>query len=57
MLLWLEANLGTIVVSIVLIAIVSLILVKSIKDRKSGKSSCGCDCASCGGICHQMKQQ
>ena len=27
------------------------------KDRKSGKSTCGGNCASCGCCCHKEKQE
>ena len=54
MLAWLAENLGTIIVSLILIAVVSLIVVKMIKDKKSGKGSCGCGCEHCArhGKCH-----
>lgn len=41
-------NLGTFIVLIILIALVSLIIYSMRKDRKAGKNSCG---ASCGGAC------
>lgn len=44
---WLSNNFGTIIVCIILTITVALIIVKMIKDRKSGKHSCGCDCANC----------
>jgi hypothetical protein len=57
MLTWLATNLGTIIISILLIAVVSLIIIKMISDRKSGKSSggCGCGCEHCAmhGKCHK----
>ena len=48
MVAWITANLGTIVVSIVLIAIVTAVIFKLIKDKKNGISSCGGNCAHCG---------
>ncbi|MBO7563699.1 MAG: FeoB-associated Cys-rich membrane protein, partial [Clostridiales bacterium] len=39
---WLTDNLGTIVISAVLILIVALIIVKMVRDKRKGKSSCGC---------------
>ena len=45
--LWLSENLGTIVVSLVLILIVGLIIRSMIRDKKRGKSSCGCKCSHC----------
>ena len=46
---------GTIIISIILIAIVFGIILKMAKDKKSGKSSCGCGCSSCpmNGKCHK----
>ena len=40
---------GTVIVGIALLAVVTLIIRKMIKDKKQGKSiQCGCDCKSCG---------
>jgi len=44
---WILANIWTIVVSLILIAIVTLIIIKLIKDKKKGRSSCGCNCGNC----------
>ena len=51
---WLMDNLGTILVSVVLVAIVVLIVRKQIRDRLAGRTSCGCGCENCAsrGICH-----
>ena len=48
-------NIGTIQNSAGLLLIVVLIIVKLVKDKKKGKSSCGCNCAHCAmsGSCHQ----
>ena len=56
---WLTDNLATIVVSLILIAIVALIIRKQIRDRLSGKSSCGCGCENCAsrGMCHGVAQE
>ena len=44
---------GTVIVGIALLVIVSLIVRKMIKDKKQGKAiQCGCDCKPCGGHCH-----
>ncbi|WP_303823540.1 FeoB-associated Cys-rich membrane protein [Ruminococcus flavefaciens] len=55
MLAWLSENLGTIIVSLILIAVVSTVIVKMVKDKKQGKSSCGCGCENCAmhGKCHK----
>ncbi|MBQ9557381.1 MAG: FeoB-associated Cys-rich membrane protein [Clostridia bacterium] len=45
---WIGKNIGTIIVLAVLAAIVALIIVKLIADKKKGKSaSCGCGCEAC----------
>ena len=48
MLAWLSANLINIALVAVLVLIVGLLLRGMIRDKKAGKSSCGCSCASCG---------
>lgn len=47
-------NLSTIIISLVLAAIAGLIIYRMLKDKKHGKSSCGCNCSCCpmGGACH-----
>lgn len=55
MLAWITENIGTILISAVLLLVVVLIIQKLVKDKKKGKSSCGCNCAHCAmsGSCHQ----
>ena len=50
-------NLSTVVVLCVLILIISFSVRTIIKDKKSGKSSCGGDCGACGShsLCHDSK--
>ncbi len=57
MLEWLAANAATIIIAALLAAIVALAVIKLIKDRKKGISSCGCKCGSCpiSGACHKKK--
>ena len=57
MLQWIGANLGTILVCLVLLAIVNFIIVHLVRQKKQGKSSCGCNCAHCAmhGSCHSRK--
>lgn len=46
-------DMGTIVVSLLLLGIVGLILRNMGKAKKQGKSvQCGCDCSHCSGHCH-----
>ena len=51
---WLISNLGTIIVSAVIIGIVALIVFKHFKNKKAGVSSCAAGCANCPmkGKCH-----
>ena len=56
---WLRDNLGTIVVSLILAAIVILVILKMVKDKKKGKISCGCGCSGCAmrDTCHSHPSQ
>lgn len=47
---FLQKNIGTIVVTALLIIITGLIIRKIVKDKKSGKGCCG-DCSSCNNNC------
>ena len=57
MLAWFLENIATILICAVLIAVVAAIIVSMVRDRKKGKSSCGCGCANCpiSGSCHSKK--
>lgn len=46
---------GTILVALIVAATCTLIIVKLIKDKKKGKTSCGCDCGQCPShnMCHK----
>ena len=57
MLAWLTENMATIIICAVLIAVVSAIIISMIKNKKKGRSSCGCGCADCSmsGSCHPEK--
>lgn len=54
---WLIENLGTIIVSLILTVIIGLVIYSMVKNKKEGKSSCGCNCSSCpaGGACHKYE--
>ena len=45
---------GTVLVCAVLVALVALIVTYMIRNKKKGKSSCGCGCTGCpmSGKCH-----
>lgn len=57
MLGWIAANFSTIIVCAVLIAVLAAIIASMLRDKKKGKSSCGCGCANCAmsGTCHHEK--
>lgn len=57
MLSWLAQNIVTVIICAVLIAIVSAIIVHLVKNKKNGKSSCGCGCTDCpmSSSCHPKK--
>lgn len=57
MLTMLAENISTIVLCVVLIAVVATIVIKLVKNRRAGKSSCGCGCAGCAmkNACHKRK--
>ena len=54
MLSWIAANLANIVIVLVLLLVVAGIIAKLIRDKKKGRSSCGCGCEHCAmrGECH-----
>ena len=47
MITWITANIGNIVVSLMLIAMAAAVIFKLIKDKKNGISSCKGECESC----------
>lgn len=57
MLTWIIDNIATIIICAVLIAIVAAIIVSMIRNKKKGKSSCGCGCSDCpmSSSCHPKK--
>ena len=54
---WIAQNLGTILISAVLLVIVIAIVRYLIRQKKQGKSSCGAGCAHCtnAGCCHHQQ--
>ena len=40
-------NWGTLLAGVIVLAVVILVIVKLIRDKKKGKNSCGCDCGHC----------
>ena len=57
MIVWLTENFATILISITLVAVITLIIMSMVKGKKHGKSSCGCNCAHCpmSGNCQPKK--
>lgn len=57
MLAFISDNIATVIICAVLIAVVAAIIVGMAKNRKKGKSSCGCGCAECpmNGSCRRVK--
>lgn len=56
---WLVANGGSVAVGVVVLAVIAAIVAGMIKNRKKGKSTCGCGCASCAlsGQCRASKTE
>ena len=49
---FLQENMGNIVVGLVLLVAIVLAVRSVYKARKQGSCSCGVDCGSCGAACH-----
>lgn len=47
MLTWLAAHWIDILLVLAVLAAVTLAIMKILKDKKAGRSSCGCNCGSC----------
>ena len=58
MLAFLLENLATIIVLILVAAAVIFAIFTMIKNKKNGKTSCGCGCSGCpnSALCHQKKK-
>lgn len=52
---WIAQNAATLILSALLIGVLALVVRKLVRDRRAGKSSCGCGCDSCAskGMCHK----
>lgn len=44
-------NMATIFIGIAVLVITGFVSFKLIRDKRNGKSACGCDCSSCPGSC------
>ena len=54
---WIAENLATIIICLVLAVIVAAIIIGLVRNKKKGKSPCGCNCApwARAGSCHNKK--
>lgn len=52
MFMWIRENIGTIIVCIILIVLVAMALIKIVRNRKYGNSSCGCEGCTRKDSCH-----
>ncbi|MDO4733432.1 MAG: FeoB-associated Cys-rich membrane protein [Bacillota bacterium] len=48
---FLQENLSTILVGLLVLTIFLCIVLKLLRDRKAGKGGCSCGCGSCSGNC------
>lgn len=51
---FLASHMGDIIVTLVLVLLVGAVIVRMVKDKKSGKGGCGCGCEGCANApcCH-----
>ena len=56
---YLAAHMGYIIVTLVLVLIVAAIIIRMVRDKKTGKGGCGCGCQGCANApyCHPQTQQ
>lgn len=48
MLAFIKGNLSTIIVGAVVFGTIIYIVIRLVKNKRSGKTACGCGCSSCG---------
>ena len=58
MLEWLSNNWANILIIALVIALVALAIRSMVRDKKAGKSSCGCSCSNCAlaDKCHAIQK-
>ncbi len=44
---WFQNHIGTIAVALAVTALFAVIIRKLIRDKKQGKTACGCGCSAC----------
>ncbi len=47
----------SVVIAVLAVGLVAFGIGYQIRCKKKGKSSCGCDCSSCGGCCHSHEKK
>lgn len=57
MLTWISENFATIIICVILLSVVAAVIGKMVRNKRNGRSSCGCGCADCpmSGSCHPKK--
>lgn len=53
---FIQQYLGSVIVGAGVLAVVVMIIVNAVRDKRAGKSSCGGDCAHCG-CCHRAQDK
>jgi hypothetical protein len=58
MLEWLSSNLANIIIIAIVTGLIVLAVIVMVRDKKAGKSSCGCNCSHCAlaGKCHSVQK-
>ena len=58
MLEWIYSNMANILIIAAVLGIVTLAIISMIRDKKAGKSSCGCNCSNCAlaDKCHSIQK-
>ena len=53
-----DFNIPTVIICVALAAVVALIVAKLVRDKKKGRSSCGCGCEHCAmsDACHSKSK-
>ena len=57
MMTWINANSGTLIVGLLVAMGITAIVMHLYRNKKRGKTSCGCSCGACpmSGLCHEKK--
>ena len=55
MLAWISENIATIIICVILLAVIAAVIGNMVRDKKKGKSSCGCANCAMNGSCHSKK--